>query len=174
MLGSLSLSLSLSLSRSHLLLSSLFLSPQHHHVQPVLTTLPDAYSTRSKEDPGPFANSPSPTSIYRLRRRPNTHHRKPTFIHTPLSAATMCLITTPRKDRYELRREDRYDAPRPVSNFHGGPHYQHDHARSSRTYSRPPADFRRSVSRSSRVYDIEPRRSGREVDYVRTSRTYVR
>jgi hypothetical protein len=95
-------------------------------------------------------------------------------IGTPLSAATMCLITTPRKDRYELRREDRYDAPRPVSNFHGGPHYQHDHARSSRTYSRPPADFRRSVSRSSRVYDIEPRRSGREVDYVRTSRTYVR
>ena len=84
----------------------------------------------------------------------------------------MCLITTPRKDRYAVHREDRYDAPRPVSNFHGGPHY---HARTSRTYSRPPADFsRRSVSRSSRVYDTEPRLSGREIDYVRTSRTYVR
>jgi hypothetical protein len=84
----------------------------------------------------------------------------------------MCLITTPRKEpRYDLRRD--YDAPRPVSNFHGGPHYHHDHARSSRTYSRPPADYRRSVSRT-RVYESEPRRSGRSVDYVRTSRTYVR
>jgi hypothetical protein len=101
-------------------------------------------------------------------------HPKPIHTHLISSTATMCLITTPRKDRYDLRREDRYDAPRPVSNFHGGPHYHHDHARSSRTYSRPPADFRRSVSRSSRVYEIEPRRSGREVDYVRTSRTYVR
>jgi hypothetical protein len=87
----------------------------------------------------------------------------------------MCLITTPRKEpRYDLRRD--YDAPRPVSNFQGGPHYYHDHGRSSKTYSRPPADrasFRRSVSRS-RIYETEPRRSGRDVDYVRTSRTYVR
>ncbi|KAM0718051.1 hypothetical protein Q7P37_006383 [Cladosporium fusiforme] len=90
----------------------------------------------------------------------------------------MCLITTPRRDRYEVRRD--YDAPRPVSNFQGGPHYTHDHhhhsGRTSRTYSRPPPErlsYRRSVSRQ-RVYEPEPRRSGRSVDYVRTSRTYVR
>lgn len=94
----------------------------------------------------------------------------------------MCLITTPRKEpRYDIRR-DTYDAPRPVSNYHGG--------RSSGTYSRPPADrYRRSVSRTRVIeteprrsgrsvdYDYvrnEPRRSGRSVDYVRTSRTYVR
>lgn len=89
----------------------------------------------------------------------------------------MCLITTPKKERYEVRRD--YDAPRPVSNYQGGPHHYHDHARqsrTSRTYSRPPADrvsYRRSVSRT-RAYEAEPRRSGRSVDYVRTSRTYVR
>jgi len=90
----------------------------------------------------------------------------------------MCLITTPRKEpRYDVRRD--YDAPRPVSNYHGG--------RNSGTYSRPPDRYRRSVSRtrvieteprrSGRSVDYvrtEPRRSGRSVDYVRTSRTYVR
>lgn len=88
----------------------------------------------------------------------------------------MCLITTPR-DR-NIRREYDYDAPRPVSNYHGGPNYGR---RSSRTYVR---DARRSSIPAERVsyrssaprLSYEPRRShgGREVDVVRTSRTYVR
>jgi hypothetical protein len=97
--------------------------------------------------------------------------------------STMCLITTPKKEpRYDVRR-DTYDAPRPVSNYHGG--------RSSATYARPPPNdrYRRSVSRT-RIIETEPvrrsgrsvdyvrveqpRASGRSVDYVRTSRTYVR
>ena len=96
----------------------------------------------------------------------------------------MCLITTPRKEpRYDVHRGRDYDAPRPVSNYHGGPAY-----RTSATYARPPSGYRRSVSRT-RIIEAEPRRSGREmdyvrieqprrsgrsVDYVRTSRTYVR
>jgi hypothetical protein len=109
---------------------------------------------------------------------------QPHAAHTPSRHryhSTMCLITTPKKEpRYDVRR-DTYDAPRPVSNYHGG--------RSSATYARPPNDrYRRSVSRT-RIIETEPTRrsgrsvdyvrtqpraSGRSVDYVRTSRTYVR
>lgn len=91
----------------------------------------------------------------------------------------MCLITSPKNRN--IRREYEYDAPRPVSNYHGGPHYSHHHhhsgGRNSRTYVR---DVRRSSIPAERVSyrrsgDL-PRRSfgGREFDVVRTSRTYVR
>ena len=99
----------------------------------------------------------------------------------------MCLITTPKNRSTSVRREYDYDAPRPVSNYHGGPQYSHGHhhysgggGRSSRTYVR---DVRRSSIPAERVsyrrsgdLAYEPRRSygGREVDVVRTSRTYVR
>lgn len=85
----------------------------------------------------------------------------------------MCLITTPRRsDRTTVRRGYDYDAPRPVSNYQGGPHYAHVHHH--HRPSRQPDYSRRSVSRT-RIVETEPRRSGRSVDYVRTTRgSYVR
>ncbi|OQO11381.1 hypothetical protein B0A48_05637 [Cryoendolithus antarcticus] len=99
----------------------------------------------------------------------------------------MCLITTPNKSKNSrqdsnIRRGDRYDAPRPVSNYTGGPQVPvSTYRRSSRTYDRASvplerrsrSSYRASGDRLSRVEVYEPRRS-REVDMVRTSRTYVR
>merc|ERR1712078_156612 len=95
----------------------------------------------------------------------------------------MCLVTTPKRDRSLYRREYYDDAPRPVSNYHGGPqyphhHHHHHHPRNSATYTRRTsssvprerASYRSSYRSSApRVYDID-----RDVDVRRVSRTYVR
>ena len=124
------------------------------------------------------------------RKRPDdqptsrrTHHNPPL---NPPSPGAMCLITSPKNRN--VRREYYDDAPRPVSNYHGGPQHHHHGSRSSRTYvhdvrrSSIPAErvsYRRSGDVPPPRVSYEPRRShggnlGREVDVVRTSRTYVR
>ncbi|KAI6901619.1 hypothetical protein KC316_g4263 [Hortaea werneckii] len=81
----------------------------------------------------------------------------------------MCLVTTPKRDRSLYRREYYDDAPRPVSNYHGGPqyphhHHHHHHPRNSATYTRRTsssvprerASYRSSYRNSApRVYDID-------------------
>ena len=100
----------------------------------------------------------------------------------------MCLVTTPNKDRRVYRREYYDEAPRPVSNYHGGPqhhhhhHHPHHHAhhhphgRTSATYvrrtssvPRERASYRSSYRNSAPRVDID-----RDVDVRRVSRTYVR
>lgn len=151
------------------------ISDTRHRYQPLTLILPTALVTR----PG---TSITGTSSAILRQaQPSKHSSAYTHLGTTRTFSilrppvTMCLITTPRKGpRY-------YDdaPPRPISNYHSGPHYSHA----------PNGYGRRSISRT-RVIATEPRRSGRSVDYgfvrteprrsgrsvdvVRTSRTYVR
>lgn len=98
-----------------------------------------------------------------------TQHRYTTSSHkpqSPIRQVEMCIIDSGRA----LRREDDYYAPRPVSNFHGGPPRQ----RGSRPYIRRLSSsvpqritYRNSYRESNgRVY--EP------ATVTRVSRTYVR
>merc|ERR1712070_1018502 len=88
--------------------------------------------------------------------------------YNPPIPNNMCLVTTPKRDRSLYRREYYDDAPRPVSNYHGGPqyphhHHHHHHPRNSATYTRRSssvprerASYRSSYRNSApRVYDID-------------------
>ncbi|KAK5725573.1 hypothetical protein LTR15_003762 [Elasticomyces elasticus] len=91
----------------------------------------------------------------------------------------MCLVTKPKERRTTVVREDPYyAAPRPVSNYHGGP----ARARSSSTYVRKtvstvPAErvsYERNYRTSQpRLSSSAPRRSNGGDYYERTSRTNV-
>lgn len=88
----------------------------------------------------------------------------------------MCLVSSEPKQRYVVREHDDHHAPRPVSNYHGGPPSRRTsatHARRS-TSSVPPQ--RERVSYRSSYRSSAPRMSRDYVstDVRRTSRTYVR
>lgn len=79
----------------------------------------------------------------------------------------MCLVTTPPR-RVVVRERDDY-APRPVSNYHGGPRPSRDSVRYVRRTSSVPRD---RVGYRSSYRSSAPRVS--DDYYARTSRTYVR
>lgn len=112
-------------------------------------------------------NPPHPTSC-----RGASAQREP--------SSAMCLISTP-KSRERIYRDDAHFAPRPVSNYHGGPapaRTSRTHLRRSESRVRVPEErvsyvSRRSVSRTRDPvrYTREVVPTGRERDYYERRRT---
>lgn len=125
-------------------------------------------------------------STFLYRHKPKHQKQKQNY--------KMCLITRPKDDKYVRREYDDYydEAPRPVSNYHGGRRSSRalDNSRTSATYVRRTTSVPRERSthrssytvsrpdqRHSTVYvEREPSRTRRsaDVDYRRVSRSSYR